>query len=109
MPFPISIDTQELPTSIATLYTAPKQLRITDILLSNRTNGSLNVTIHVVPRNGSATDSNKILGTVPIDANDTRPFSALNVVLGQGYMLRAFASGAGLNFTGTLTDEKPPH
>lgn len=109
MPFPVAIDTQELPLAIATLYTAPRSMRLTDILLSNRTSGALTATIHVVPRAGSASNANKILGAVTIDANDTQAFSAWNVILGQGYMIRAFASGAGLNFTGTVTDDKPPH
>lgn len=108
MPFPQSIDTQELPLSVAILFTAPKQLRLTDVILSNNTGSQIAVTIYIVPQGGTPVSSNKVFGTVTVDANDTH-FIQCNVVFNQGATIRAFASATGLNITGTITDEKPPH
>lgn len=99
---PVPIDTFELDTTVAIIYTAKYPVRLTDVLLSNRTASQIAFTLHVVPPGGSAADSNKIFPAVQIDGNDVRPFSHNVILNGKDYTLQAFASGAGLNFTGTL-------
>lgn len=107
MPFPQRIGPTELGTSIATIFTANRPVRLTFLSLSNRTAATRTVTIHVVPSGSTAVDANKIVPAVPIPLNDLRSFP-MEIPMFAGDAIRGFADAAGVIFVGAYSDEKKP-
>lgn len=89
--------------SLATIFTnsnTNNPLILRNILLTNTTNASVSVRIHIIPSGGIATISNAILYDTPIDAYDVVQMTDVGLPLYNGDFIRAL--GPAVNLTMTL-------
>jgi hypothetical protein len=107
MSFPERVGPTQISTSLATLRTIAQPERLLGIVLTNTTAGALTVTVYIVPSGQAAGAGNQLFGTLNVPANDV-VVQAFNIPLRSGDSIQAIASGTGVNFWGTVTNEKNP-
>ena len=83
--------------------TLAEALRFTDMTLANRTASPITVSVWVVPQGDTRSNDNLLLGTYNLPGNDIVTFNNLNIPLNLQDTIWTLASGAGVNFFGTLS------
>lgn len=112
--YPRPVAPVALTTSVQTLYTAPNYTTnvqspaatasVKEIFVANTTGGVVNVTLYKVPNGGSASTGNAILYSVAVNPDDTKLLFGTELFLGQGDMLQASASSAGITLTPSVVE-----
>ena len=93
-----------IPTGAPALaLTLAEPLRFTDMTLTNRTASPITLDVWVVPKGDSVSNNNVLLGTVNLPGHDLITYNSLNIPLNQQDTIWFEASGAGVNFFGTLS------
>jgi hypothetical protein len=92
------IGPKELETGLTLQYTSPGQRTITQIYLTSDSN-SRTVNIYIVPVGATAVNSNKLLDTYSVLANDLRVIPDLAYPIRVGEMVYTSTSGSGLKCT----------
>lgn len=88
-----------LTTSVLTVFTAPEGMRLSAIIVTNTTAGSLTVTMSLVPDGVSAATIHRILSGQTVLANDVLQLT-LDLPMVVGDAVQASANGTGLIFRG---------
>lgn len=91
-----TLDSRELATSLATIYTVPgaTATRVTEIIVNNNDSGGAarTFTLHFVNSGGAGDDTNKVFFAVDVDP--TFPLILpMNTWMDTGDFIAAFASG----------------
>ena len=92
-----------IPDTLSLALTLAEPLRFTDMTISNRTAGALQVSVWIVPAGDLASNDNALIQGVNLPPNDVVTYNNLNIPLNQQDQIWFSASAAGLNFFGTLT------
>tara|TARA_A100001011_G_scaffold382721_3_gene452928 strand:- start:2442 stop:2762 length:321 start_codon:yes stop_codon:yes gene_type:complete len=75
-----------------TVYTSTNDSATTSIFLANSDSSARTVSIYLVPNGNSASDQNRIIKDLSIDAGDTYIMSTEKIVLSNGDTIQAHAS-----------------
>ncbi len=97
---PTQLGQAALTTSFATLYTTPVSTRtyVKQIDICNTTGGPIDVTVCLVPANGTAGVGNALFYTKALAGYSTLSWTGTQIMNAQG-TLQAKASGAGCTIT----------
>jgi hypothetical protein len=97
---PVLLGQASITGTIATLYTAPLNVRtfVKDLNICNTTAGALTVYVHFVPNGASATTANAILYAYSIAANTTYRWTGVQIMNEFG-TIQVKGSAIGLTIT----------
>ena len=91
----MSINTSNVSTTVASVYTSSGNTAITFLSLCNYSVGNVTANVHVVPSGGSAKSINKVLASIEIQTLDTYQLYAAGekLLLNNGDSVQVSASG----------------